>query len=352
MPVLGFAAGALLVAACQNQREPTGPEQIPSSQATAQQLPAQAQQRTTWFRQVSPEVMALPRTVFADDDESSGLLVFGVEHAEVVAGVRAVLTRHGLPASAYRIEVTEPIRFAADLQDAHRPTLGGIQIVFRSSACTLGFNVEHADGPSFVTNSHCSSRIGAIDGTDYYQPVRVVPPQFAEIIADEVDDPTYFKGGVCSLGKKCRYSDAARALYRSGIDSEQGEIARTSGANNGSIDVIGDFTITAQGDYTTNTLHKVGRTTGWTSGQVVGTCITVNVFGSNVQLLCQNEVQLANTQILGAGDSGSPVFQIVSGNNVRLVGILWGGSVTGDSFVFSPFSAIQTELGSLTATLP
>jgi hypothetical protein len=43
------------------------------------------------------------------------------------------------------------------------------------------------------------------------------------------------------------------------------------------------------------------------------------------------------------------VFQILSGNNVRLVGILWGGSSSGDSFVFSPISGIQAELGTLDA---
>jgi hypothetical protein len=351
MRVLGLVACALLAAACRDQREPTGPEPVPSPQAGVQQVAVSAEQRAAWFRQVIPAVMALPRTVFADDDENSGILVFGVEHADVIAAIQGVLARYRVPPSAYRITVTEPIHFVIDLQDEHRPTLGGIQIVFRRGACTLGFNVTHADGPSFITTSHCSNRQGAIDGTDYYQPVRVVPPQFAEIVADEVDDPTYFTGGDCSPGKKCRYSDAGRALYRSGI-AHQGAIARTSGANNGSIEVVGEFSITAQGDPTVTTLHKVGRTTGWTSGGVAGTCVTVNVLASNIQLLCQTLVQQANAVILGAGDSGAPVFQIVSGTNVRLVGILWGGNESGDTFVFSPFSAIQNELGALTATQP
>jgi hypothetical protein len=143
-------------------------------------------------------------------------------------------------------------------------------------------------------------------------------------------------------------SESNRALYRSPI-ADLGAIARTSGANNGSLEVVGEFTITEQGDPTSTTLNKVGRATGWTSGEEDGTCVTVNVFASNVQLLCQTFVTRAGTVLSGAGDSGSPVFQILGGTSVRLVGILWGGNESGDTFVFSPISGIQAELGVLDA---
>jgi hypothetical protein len=51
---------------------------------------------------------------------------------------------------------------------------------------------------------------------------------------------------------------------------------------------------------------------------------------------------------VGAGDSGSDVFSVTSGNNVKLDGVLWGGSSDGTQFVFSPFANITGELGSLT----
>ena len=44
-----------------------------------------------------------------------------------------------------------------------------------------------------------------------------------------------------------------------------------------------------------------------------------------------------------SGDSGSPVFQIISENSVRLVGILWGGSGS-RNFVFSPLNQVEQEL--------
>lgn len=354
---LGLAAGALLAAACQGPREPTAPENPLSAQAAGRPLPASAQQRADWFHQVSPEVMALPRTVFADDDESSGLLVFGVEAPGVIPSVRSVLSRFRIPSSAYRIEVTEPIRAFADLRDEFRPTVGGIQIVFKGFLCSLGFNADQAGERSFYTTSHCSSRQGAVDGTDYYQPNKVVPPQFGEVIADEVEDPAYFRGGDCSQGRKCRYSDAARALYRDGVQSNQGKIARTAAANDQSIDVVGEFTVTQQDAVTTDftdgtTVGKVGVRTGWTEGEVDGSCVTVNVFGSNVQLLCQTFVVRAGAVIGGSGDSGAPVFLSLGSNNVSLVGILWGGNESGTNFIFSPLASIVAELGALTATAP
>jgi hypothetical protein len=115
------------------------------------------------------------------------------------------------------------------------------------------------------------------------------------------------------------------------------------------------FTIARQANTATlfsGTLHKVGRTTGWTSGNVTNSCVTVNVSQSNIALLCQTIVQRSGTVIVAGGDSGSPVFRPTgSSDEVELVGILWGGSSSGNLFVFSPLKNIQVELGDLTATL-
>jgi hypothetical protein len=51
---------------------------------------------------------------------------------------------------------------------------------------------------------------------------------------------------------------------------------------------------------------------------------------------------------VGAGDSGSPVFIGSGSSSVKLAGILWGGNTSGTTFVFSPMSGIERELGSLT----
>jgi hypothetical protein len=301
------------------------------------------------FAQASPEVMALPGTVFAARDQETGQLVFGVERPAVANDIAPIMARRGIPEAGYRVQLTEPIHFMSSLRDEHRPVVGGVQIHWSQYVCTLGFSVDHDGGRSFITNSHCTDSQGSTGDTQYNQPSRTVSP---DPIGFEADDPAYFRGGVCSRGKVCRYSDAARALYEPGIES-QARIAKTTGENNGSLEVAGHFSIASQDNTSTTfsgTIHKVGRTTGWSSGNVTNTCATVNVSGSSIQLLCQTLVQRSGTQIVGGGDSGSPVFTRGSNDNVQLIGILWGGSSSGDLFVFSPFSAVQDELGSMTAT--
>lgn len=299
------------------------------------------------FARSVPEVMAVPGAVFAGTDPATGQLLVGVEHPGVANSVASIMARHGIPAARFRVRVTEPIHFAATLRDEIRPIVSGLQIHWSSFVCTLGFSVDHAGGRSFVTNSHCTDQQGQTDGTQYNQPSRTTSPT---PIAFEVDDPAFTRGGGCSQGKKCRKSDASRALYESGVESFA-RIARTTGENNGSLEIAGDFAITGQDNSSTSfsgTFHKVGRTTGWTSGNVTATCATVNVSGSQFQLLCQTLVQRTGTAIVGGGDSGSPVFA-PNGSGATLVGILWGGSTSGDLFVFSPLKSIQDELGAMNA---
>ena len=344
---LGVVAATVALIACSDAPGPVDPDGASLSRAATQA------QLSAAFPRVSAQVMSLPGTIFADHDETIGKLVFGVENADAARGVERALMARGMAPSSYQVVVTEPIRQLATLQDQWRPTRGGIQIHFSRYVCTLGFNVDHvATGErSFITNSHCTETQGGTEGTEYAQPLRSVDET---VIAVEADDPLYVKDGPdCPKGKRCRYSDAARAEYTTGVQSDRGYIKKTTGVNNGSIEVAGDFVITSQDNATVSftvgsTLNKVGRTSGWSGGPVSRTCVNTNV--GNIHLFCQTFVDTA----VDAGDSGSPVFEINSGDNVKLVGIVWGGSrphpLFTQYFVMSPLSQIQQELGSLTAT--
>jgi hypothetical protein len=201
---------------------------------------------------VVTEVMALQGTVFGGRDHDSGILVFGVENDGAARGVRNALTRLGVPATEYEIQLTDPIHFMSDnLRSEHRPVVAGIQLHWSNYVCTLGFNVDHAGGRSFITNSHCTDNQGSTGNTQYNQPTRTVSP---DAIAFEADDPAYWRGGGCSRGKVCRYSDAARALYVAGVES-RARIAKTTGINSGSLTVDGHFSITGQNNSGTSLHH-------------------------------------------------------------------------------------------------
>jgi hypothetical protein len=285
----------------------------------------------------------LAGVVFTDADETRGRLVVGVLDRGVEGLIRARLRMLGIARESVDVVETEAIFQVTTLRDNVRPVVGGLQIRFSQFLCSLGFNAIRAGVAGFVTASHCSDKQGSVDGTQYYQPLNQVT---AEFIGTEVADPAFFRNNDCLPGRRCRLSDSN---FSDGAASfTLGRIARTTGPNNGSLNIAGEFTITGSGPATSGqTANKVGRTTGWTQGTVTRTCVDTGVSGSNIVLLCQDFVE-SQARIVAGGDSGSPVFRIGSGDNVTLLGNLWGGNSSGTMFVYSPLENIEDELGGLT----
>ena len=299
-----------------------------------------------WTAQATPEALAVPGAVFSDADEAANRVHIGVESAGAASRVRAVLARLGIPAAAAAVDIVKPIRQVATLRGAVRPVVAGVQINFPGFLCTLGFNATRSGVSGFVTASHCTNTQGGTENTPYWQPTQISKPTQ---IATETVDPGYKSTlAGCPSGRRCRRSDASFAKYINGTTHTLGSIAQTSSTSASNLTISGHWSITSNATSSLftvgSTVNKVGRTTGWSKGKVVATCVTVNVGGSNVTQLCQTVV---NAKV-GAGDSGSDVFSVTSGNSVKLAGVLWGGSSDGTQFVFSPFANITGELGSLT----
>lgn len=294
-----------------------------------------------WFARVSHEAFAQGGVVFVDLDEAANRVLVGIERGASAASIRGLAARLGVPAAAITVRETDPIVYAATLRDLVRPVVAGLQINFGQFVCSIGFNAISGTQNSFVTASHCTNRQGGVEGTEYFQPLASTANSF---IGTEVADPVYFRGGVCPRGKKCRYSDAARASYAAGVNFTLGGIAATSGPNNGSLTITGTLAINGEGGEVAGDIaNKVGRTTGWTQGVITNTCVNTGVSGSNIVQLCQNFVNAG----VGGGDSGSDVFA-QSGGGARLLGVLWGGNSAGTLFVYSPIANVEQELGALT----
>jgi hypothetical protein len=320
---------------------------LPSTEARVLEGRFEWRQLEGWQGSATHAAFAVDGTILVDNDETRNRIRIGVEDAAAEGRVRAALARAGLPDDAVLIEQVEPIYRVASLQNiVDRPVRAGVQINFPGFLCSVGFNANSGGQRSFITASHCTSKQGGVESTPYFQPLQSVN---GTQIGTEVADPAYVRGGAeCPRGKTCRRSDAARVVYANGNDQALGVIARTSAPNNGSLEVVGSFSITS--DDTNNsipvgaTVDKVGRTTGWTSGELTDKCVNTGVQGSKIVLLCQNFVSAG----VGGGDSGSDVFEVVSSTNARLEGILWGGSGAGDVFVYSPLQNVIQELGPLT----
>ena len=309
-----------------------------------------------WSEAMKSSVLAIPGVVSTDIAEDKNRLRVGIEEPPVADQVREHLTSLGVPPEAVLIEVTARIGRLSTLRDKFRPVMGGIQVNFSYYACTLGFVAVRVGITGMVTNSHCTAVQGGGSGISFHQPVIWGSKNR---IALETVDPKYFRGGACPSGMRCRYSDSAfaRIAHPSGpsVTTARGMIARPARLNSVTLST-GRFRITSETrvPMLNEMVNKVGRTTGWSQGKVIGTCVDTGVSGTDIVQLCQDWVD-ANVD---AGDSGSPVFRITNSparHDVSLYGILWGGGRLpgyGTVFVFSSLSGKnlqrRDELGGLT----
>jgi hypothetical protein len=320
-----------------------------------------------WYDRMSPQVLAIPGAVLTDIDDEHNRLTVAVERMELASQVEAELAATSVPREAVDI-VEEPAATTEQtLQDFRRPLVGGIQIeanLFPGQPCTLGFNALRQGNGGFVTNSHCTNVQGGAEGTVFYQEDAAAAANRAGL---EFVDPCYFPAAGCPApafsgcpnGRLCRYSDSAFALALTGYT--RGEIARPvfNTINWNQRDV---FFILEKGNLAVvgTTVQKVGRTTGWTQGNVTRVCARLNQPG-NITMLCNNQATYASMP----GDSGSPVFGIRQQGQVwtvALLGIHWGrvganaaySPIGGNSATFfGSTSGVQspTELGPLQVCL-
>lgn len=247
-----------------------------------------------------------------------------------------------IPTEAVRIgSVDRPIE--PQLRDDHRPLTGGTQIQFQTGGgpiatgtCSMGFPATRDGVTGFVTAAHCSRDQGMIDDGRYWQATR--PITQTNQVGTETFDVPFFAGGPCPTDLVCHFTDANFVRAHGGVTVSLGRIANVpccDGLDWNGADTwrVTDSFFTLDG----NRVHRTGRTTGHQVGFVHGICVDRRVFQTNILMLCQDEaIMLSN-----GGDSGAPVFEITrdpSTNDVRAVGLHWGGGVVDglNVSVFSP----------------
>ncbi len=295
------------------------------------------------------DIFAIPGVVSVDLDEYKNRLVFGVDSSKSAKQVEVKLSRLGLSALSV-VNVVPPVVTHATVDSYLRPIRGGIatstDVAAYPLGCTLGFPAVRNGVPGFVTNSHCTGKLGTY-GNVFRQP----NPSSPIIGRETADAPTY----LCADGVTiCRASDSAFvSIANTGTTTQLGKIASLSMHWNVNATITGSYSIVGTGTPARGQqMFKVGQTTGSTWGTVDQTCIHINLnyeFQGKVTNLCSYTVirPVGVAQSISApGDSGSPVFSIVSGSSVRLQGSLYGGQGYG-IFLFSPYTSIVKSLGYL-----
>jgi hypothetical protein len=311
-----------------------------------------------WRYELRP-LLALPGVVSLDVDETRNRVVLGLDATSRSRSPdRDRLERELLftrvPRQAVLLEDAPPVEALVGLQSKFRPAPGGVQIVFPLSPlsyafCTLGFNAYRGPVFGFVTCSHCTGTRGEVDDMRYYQNT---PSSGA--IGTEIADPVHFADPPCPPGRRCRWSDSAFAKYDNPKLGTLGKIARpaSNASEVGTLNLSSGtarFTVAGRigSPLAGAFVHKVGRTTGWTYGTVLSTCVDIN-FGPELTLLCQSYARIGSN----SGDSGSPVFfRNGAGAKIKLAGILWGRVFDSQgnplAAIFSPLANIELDLGRL-----
>jgi len=318
------------------------------------------------------DVLTLTKTVYLAPDGSCGCVVVGITDAAADADVRAFAQVHGVPPAAVHTVITKPFVRHLDLDSSIRPTRGGLKIESWAGTCSLGLPVYHTGmaAKGFLTASHCTEGTqGGPHNTWFSQPGGAW--FWGDKVGEENIDPSLFdaRGDAhCDSGRLCRKTDVSFQKYDYSILGFVGRISKpstrcTTAGQRCGIDVSSasdDIRVTAvagpvavvgcastmpvvRGD----TIDKVGRTTGWTSGTVLQTCARSKVSnddGSDAGITLLDQVIVS--AVSDHGDSGSPAFVYdTAAGTASFAGILWGGS--NDTFVFSPVSGIVLELGSM-----
>ncbi|MEJ7759572.1 MAG: hypothetical protein WKF55_08255 [Gemmatimonadaceae bacterium] len=309
-----------------------------------------------WRQAVNSLASSIPGLASTDVDQVQNRVRVGVADAAAAANWREAL-KALLPDAALEIAVVGMPTNLLMLTDRAPVKQGGFEIQFVKSTdpgnvrrCTLGFNARRHGYTAqyFVTNSHCTSIFLGPDGTQFYQNLYQQP----DFVGSEAVDPPYFTNAsdpLCPAGLMCRFSDAALVEYPQFLPVDQGYLARTQFAHptNGSKTIdntYSSFPISGYAMYPTvgSAAEKIGRSTGWTYGDVTYDCVDLPSGTLGYWMICQSVATMGST----SGDSGSPVFVAENFDTgpVSLLGILWGASSTDGSF-FSPMAGIAEDLG-------
>jgi hypothetical protein len=280
-----------------------------------------------------------------DQDETRGVIRIGIDPAADVHEVAARIAAAGIPAEAVAIEVMERGRREATLQDRLRPLPGGVQLAAEDEPpCTMTVNAFMSESEvwGFFTCSHCTTEFGSTGDAAYQN-----ENDSGNLIGWEISDPPLWEPGegYCpdTVGVGCRYSDASFFSYYSSSYPDSMTIARTISWPPQSLTINSNsprFAVTGPVEYLPVGLdvHKIGRTTGWTAGEVTETCVDIEL--DDIVTFCSWVADYAS----GSGDSGSPVFTWDGSSwTVGLVGNHWGAA--GSDRYFSPWLYIVLEIG-------
>src|SRR5207237_1092337 len=211
--------------------------------------------------------------------QGNTLMVYLTSPSERMAAVQAIQAVFGagrIPAGG--VQILPATYGFAQLATWHARmgSLFGIRGVFLTDIDETANRLKIGVVPNTLAVGAVEARLAAMGIPR--SAVRIVPMQPFATTATLRDQVRPIEGGlpIALVGHLCRYSDTAYSQRDGTVTADQGFIAKTTGVNTGSLTISGQFRIVSEGpSIVGNVVNKVGRTTGWTQGQVTATCVDV-----------------------------------------------------------------------------
>ena len=358
---------------------PTFALNLDSAQFSFQDLHANFERiRNEVFKKFGEDVLV------ADLDEKRNKIVFYVTSKKVGKKVKR-LTRKTLNVPKQQVQtIVRGPRASSIILDNGEPTLderlrpvrGGTKIQVSQAVanddCTIGFVAKREDDNSvgFVTASHCSNELYALDGAEAYQNQEGLDE---DLIGKETSDGSSRENPNLPCDpfyNECVWSDSSFYTFENEIQCDTA-IFKTNEENSNELRPNGKrqtwYSLRIDGDpLMGEKLWKVGKTTGRTRGLLKLTCI---YYGQEdgIGLSCQDiidawdGIEPIDPPLFGrSGDSGSAVFTTLGANSrfAWIKGIYWGRDYYAEGcqdpefyscydFYMSPISNVQCDHGKL-----
>lgn len=284
--------------------------------------------------------------VLTDVDERQNAVLVGFDEIANIseANVRSMAVELGIPPEAIMFESVAVPEFAVSswpspersaptmssvLTGYVRPLAGGLRIE-SNGGCTLGLPVWYGSPGNqtrgFLTASHCTIFVGYNNGSEWGQPhkVNAIGVEFEDPPLEDCDEPV----------PPCLLTDAALIDLNNAHDNSTktlvAQVYRTSFSSStgaGSFTISGTpFSMVTTGSPIMGMdVNKVGIGTGWTTGEITGTCVSPAIWVRHPKDGKKYRTRLpcyikTNTPV-NSGDSGSALFSAIDDADGIFLGI-------------------------------
>ncbi len=283
--------------------------------------------------------------VLTDVDERQNAVLVGFDETANVseANVRSIAVELGIPPEAIMFESVAVPEFAegswpspehtaptrpSDLTGYVRPLAGGLRID-SNGGCTLGLPVWYGSPGNqtrgFLTASHCTIFVGYNNGSEWGQPhkVNAIGVEFEDPPLEDCENPV----------PPCLLTDAALIDLNDAHDNSTktlvAQVYRTSFSSStgaGSFTISGTpFSMVTTGSPIMGMdVNKVGIGTGWTTGEITGTCANATVYvrhGDSKKYWTRLSCYIQADTPVNSGDSGSALFTRIDDADGIFLGI-------------------------------